>query len=247
VPVPGLSRDIRVKIASTRDEWEQAFQLAADTYQARGYESSAADCRFTSYHALPDSVVLVAKEQQRVVATLSLVPDNTLLGLPLESLYRDELRQLRQQGRKLFEGGTLAGDGLGTREFHHVFLTLMQLAWQCMIHRGADTTVITVNPRHSALYSKLYGYLPLGPRRAYDKVRGHPAEAFYLDRPLMAARVPAVHQRMFGQELPASTLVEAPMPEHLVYYFAARSSQTRLATVEQILWNVKACGSPRRW
>lgn len=247
VPVPGISRDLRVKIASTRDEWEQAFQLVADAYQTRGYEETGADLRFTSYHALADTVVLVAKAGTEVVATFSLVPDNTLLGLPLEGLYRAEIQELRRQNRRVFETGSLADRNLGTREFMQVFLALMQLGWQLMRGQGADTTVITVNPRHSNFYSRLHGFLPLGPRRAYDKVQGHPAEAFYVDPHMMAARVPEMHQRMFGQELPAAALVAATMPEHLIYYFAARSSQTRLASVEQVLWNVKASGGVRRW
>src|SRR5262249_61607722 len=69
VRVPNISRDIRVKIASTRAEWEEAFQLVADSYQARGYEvPGAGDFRFTSYHALPDTVTIVAKEHERIVA-----------------------------------------------------------------------------------------------------------------------------------------------------------------------------------
>lgn len=246
VLVPGLARDIRVKFASTRDEWEQAFQLVADQYQARGYEEAGADCRFTSYHALPSTVVLVAKDGTRVVATLSLVPDNPLLGLPLENLYRTEIQELRRRGRRLFEGGSLAERGLGLREFIQVFTTLMQFAWQHQVGQGADTTVIAVNPRHRKFYTRLHGYLPLGPRRAYDKVHGHPAESYYLDPKLMAARVPEMHQRIFGQELPHDALVAPRMPRHLIYYFAARSSQTRLGAIDQILWNVDASGGPRR-
>lgn len=247
VPVPGISRDIRVKIASTRDEWEQAFQLVADNYQTRGYEKAGADLRFTSYHALPESVVLVAKAGPKVVATLTLIQDNLLIGLPLEGLYRAEVQELRRQGRHIVEAGNLADRDLGTREFVQVFLALMQMGWQYALRNGADTTVVTVNPRHSNFYTRLHGFLPLGPRRAYDRVQGHPAEAFYLDSHLMAARVPEMHQRIFGRDLPPQALAAPLMPEHLIYYFAARSSQTRLPAVEQILWNVKSCGSPRRW
>lgn len=247
VPVPGVARPIEVKFASNRLEWEEAFQLVADQYQARGYESAGVDCRFTSYHVLPDTVVLVAKSRGRIVATMSLVADNTLLGLPMEGLYKAEMQELRRQGRHLVETGSLADRDLSPREFHQVFLTLMQLGWQYVVGQGADTTVIAINPRHSAFYTRLHGFLPLGPRRAYDRVQGHPAEAFYLDSGLMAARVPEIHSRIFARPLPATALVAPRMPHHLIYYFAAHSSQTRLATVEQILWNVDQGGSPRRW
>jgi hypothetical protein len=191
--------------------------------------------------------VLIAKSAGRVVATFTLVPDNTLLGLPLEQLYRTEVQELRHRGRRLVETGSLADRDLTTREFIHVFQGLMQLGWQYVVSRGADTTVIAVNPRHSQYYTRLHGFLPLGPRRAYDKVNGHPAEAFYVGPEMMAARVPETYQRIFGQPVPADTLVAPRLPPHLVYYFAAQSSQTSLGAVQQVLWNVEAHGSPRRW
>jgi hypothetical protein len=247
VRVPGLARDIRVKFASTADEWKEAFQLITDKYQARGYNTAEADYRFTSYHALPDTVVLVAKEGERVVATFSLVPDNHLCGLPMEALYRQEIQQLRLQGRKLFETGSLADRDLAPREFMQVFLALMRLGWQHMTGQGADTTVITVNPRHSSFYTRQHGFAPLGTRRAYANVRGHPAEAYFLDPKLMKASVPAMHERMFGEQLPAATLRAPRLPAELVRYFAARSSQTDPRVVEEILQYIEENGSPRRW
>jgi hypothetical protein len=35
--------------------------------------------------------------------TMSLVPDNTLLGLPLEAIFREEVRGLRRQRRRVGE------------------------------------------------------------------------------------------------------------------------------------------------
>ena len=223
VPVPGIARDLRVKFASTRNEWEQAFQLVADNYQARGFEVGDADYRFTAYHALPETVVLVAKEGEAVVATFSLVPDNALIGLPLESLYRQEIRGLRP-GRRLFETGSLAERGLGLREFMQVFVTLMRLGWQHMTRRGFDTTVIAVNPRHVSFYTKQHGFASLGQRRSYAAVQGAPAEAFYLDPALMKVRVPRMHQQMFGEPLPGKCLVAPRMPAELVRHFARHSS-----------------------
>ena len=235
VAVPGVSRDIRIQIATTRSDWEQAFQLVADNYQARGFEAGGGDYRFTTHHALPETIVLVAKEGTRVVATLSLVPDSVQLGLPLESLYGDELSQLRRQGRRMVETTCLADRGLSAREFVQVFTALMQLGWQYWNARGYRTNVITVSPRHAAFYTRLLGYQRLGPRRAYAQVQGAPAEAFYLDPELMQAHAPAMHQRIFGQRLPANALNATPMPPDLVRHFAQRSSQTSLAAVERVL------------
>ena len=130
VRVPGTTQDLVVKIASTRTEWHEAFQLVADNYQARGYEEAGFDLRFTSYHALPDTATVVAKQGGRVVATFSLVPDNTLLGLPIEAVYRPEVQTLRRQGRRLAEVTNLAARDLGLRDFLLVFVTMVRLIMQ---------------------------------------------------------------------------------------------------------------------
>src|SRR4051794_30828706 len=63
IPVPGIAREIQVKIASEPEEWEQAFELVAANYQERGYEASEKPYRFTPYHALPDTTLFVAKRE----------------------------------------------------------------------------------------------------------------------------------------------------------------------------------------
>lgn len=249
VKVPGLGRDVWVKLASTPAEWAGAFELVTDNYQARGYEAcSAGELRFTSYHALPETMVLVAQTAGRVVATFSLVADNQLLGLPLESIYGPEIRVLRRNGRKIFETISLADRDLGQREFLQVFMTMIQLAWQYIIASSAEVTnVITVNPRHSAYYTKVLGYAPLGPRRSYPRAQGHPAEAFFLDPGLMLAKAPGVHQRLFGRRLPRAALTAQRMPLELVRHFASRSSQTNPRFVEELLRYVDQGGTVRKW
>lgn len=247
VPIPGCSAAVCVKLASSRAEWEGAAQLVAAKYRARGYESGAARYRFTPYHALPDTVVLVAQQAGRVIATLTLVADNTLLGLPAEELYGTEVRRLRDEGRTLVETTCLADCGLDPRQFLGVFLAMMRLGWQYWAERGGYTSVITVNPRHAVFYTRLLGYLPLGPRRAYGSVNGHPAEGFYLDRELMEGRAPLAHEQIFGAPLPWQALEAPRVPAATVRHLARHSSRTSASLVEAILDQVAEHGSPRRW
>lgn len=103
--VRGLSRAIRVKIASKRDEFEQAFRMIAERYKAKGYDRpDSGPYHFTPYHTLPGTVTFVAKDGDRVVATLSMVPDNDVLGLPMESIYGDEVAALRRENRAARRG-----------------------------------------------------------------------------------------------------------------------------------------------
>jgi hypothetical protein len=248
VPVSGVGRGLHVKIASTRREWEQAFELVADNYQARGYEpDQLADFRFTSHHALPDTVTFVAKDARQVVATFSLVPDNTLLGLPMEGIYGPEIRELRRAGRRLGEITNLACRDLGLREFLQVFVALIRLMMQHHLRHGGNSWVFTVNPRHRSYYCNVLGAMPLGSLRAYPAVRNAPAEALLLDPPLMRAKAPDMHQEIFGRRLPDEALIAPCIPAHLVHYFGAGSSQTSAAHVAEILQYVEESGSPRRW
>src|SRR5438094_5306846 len=118
IAVPDLVPEVRVKIASEPAEWEAAFRVLAVSYCARGYDApDSRDLRFTPFHVLPDTVTFVAKRDDRVLATLSLIFDNDLLGLPLESVYTSEIDDLRQRGRRLVEVANLADIGLSSREF----------------------------------------------------------------------------------------------------------------------------------
>jgi hypothetical protein len=236
VSVPELGRPIRVKIATERDEFEQAFLLVADRYKARGYDASdAGPYRFTPYHALPGTVTFVAKEGDRVVATLSLVPDNDALGLPMESIYGDEVAALRRQGRSLAEVTSLAEEGLTPREFLQVFSALIRLVCQYHVWNGGDSWVITVNPRHSSFYRRVLGFVPIGPCRTYSAVGDHPAEAFLLDVDIMRESVPKKHGEIFGEGLPWSVLTPKSRPADHAVYFGSRSTQVDRETVLEVL------------
>jgi hypothetical protein len=248
IPVSGVSRPLEVKIASTQSEWEQAFQLAASSYQARGYEPPGVNrLRFTPYHALPDTRTLVAKHGDEVVATFSIVMDNTLLGLPMEDVYPNELAALRRQGRRLFEATTLADGGLTTREFMQVFLTLIKLSMQYHTSQGGDAYVIAVNPRHRKFYTKIIGFVPLGPLRTYAAVQDHPAEAFLLDNRLQHDNAPDTYQFMFGEPLPREALVGPRVPRSLVRQFSRQSIHCDPEAIERVIAYTDQYGSPRRW
>ncbi len=249
IRVPGVARDIRVKIASERAEWRDAFQLVSSNYQARGYEEPfASKVRFTPFHALPDVVTFVAKHEGRVLATFSMVPDNTLLGLPLECIYGDEIRELRRSRRRLAEVSSLAADkDLGAREFRAVFVAMIRLLMQYHLSHGGDTWVITVNPRHRDFYNRRMGFIPLGPARTYSSVQDHPAEGYWLDLDLMRQAAPRMHREVFGEWLPGAALAAPRMLPHVVKYLGDRSTQDARDTIREVMDLDEFFASPRRW
>ncbi len=248
VRVPGIARDIEVKIASDRQEWEEAFQLVAANYRARGYEAASSKrLRLTTYHALSDTTMFVAKHQGHVVTTFSLVADNTLLGLPLESIYGPEIQAARQEGLRMAEVTSLADAGLSVREFLQVFTALIRLMKQYHVDRGGNTWVIAVNPRHRNFYCKVLGYQPLGPCKAYAAVSDAPAEAYWVNREVMRSNAPKMYTDIFEHPLPAGALVRRPIPADVLRQFAADSTQTDPRQVQEILDYEYHYGSPRRW
>ena len=172
--------------------------------------------RFTPFHALPDTTTYVARSKGQVIATLSLVLDNVFLGLPMETIYGDEIAELRRANRRIGEVTSLADSGLGIREFIPVFVGLMRLMAQYFSSQDADTCVITVNPRHSSFYRKVMGFVGLGERRSYPTVQNHPAEAYMLDMPLVKANAPQMYQQIYGEPLPHLALQAPLMPASLV-------------------------------
>jgi hypothetical protein len=247
IGVLGISREIVVKIASEPEEWEQAFELVAANYQERGYETTTKLYRFTPYHALPDTTVFVAKLEGRVVATFSLVADNTLLGLPMEVLYAGEIADLRQQGRHLAEVTSLAVTDLSQREFLQAFTAMIRLMKQYHVSRGGDTWVITVNPRHRNFYCKVLGYRALGSRKPYAAVGDAPAEAYVLDRDLMRANAPRSYEHIFGERLAPAALAGVSMPRPFIRYYSAQSNPVDEARIGNLLGAVAANGNPRAW
>jgi hypothetical protein len=248
VRVPGLTREIRVKIATEPEEFKAAFELVASNYRARGYESeSDKPYRFTPYHVLPGTVTLVASHEGKVVATLSLVPDTALLGLPLECIYGDEIARLRREGRRLAEATSLADTGLSLGEFVAVFKSLIKLAMQYHKAHGGDSWVIVVHPRHRSFYQRALGFVPLGSQRSYPSVQNHPGEAYLLDADLMTANAPRMHHEVFGDELPHSILGAHRWSASRVQYFGSRSSHLDQAALGDLLEAIDNFDGTPRW
>jgi hypothetical protein len=244
----GMDSPVQVRLAAGRDDWEQAFRLVARAYQTRGYDRAAeGEFHFTRFHALPETVVLVAKERERVIATISVVMDNTLLGLPLEDVYGEEIQPLRRAGRRLCEAGSLGDSGVGPHKFASVFVALIRLAWQFICRQGGDTGVVTCHPRHSYFYRHVLGFNALGGPRDLPPGSGFPVEAFVADTPLLQANAPEMYRLILGQPLPSEMLSATPMPDELKLEFADHSCRTNRQAVEEILRHVHAHGSPRRW
>jgi hypothetical protein len=124
---------------------------------------------------------------------------------------------------------------------------MVRLALQYHESLGGDTTLLTVNPRHTPFYSKFFGTIPLGELRKYPAVRDAPAEALLSDRTTMAANAPAMFKAVYGDPLPASVLAAPPRPTDHVEFFGPHSTAADLRTIRELALVVDELGSPPRW
>jgi hypothetical protein len=110
-----------------------------------------------------------------------------------------------------------------------------------------DSYVIAVNPRHRKFYTKIIGFVPLGPMRSYAAVQDAPAEAFLLDNHLQQDNTPSTFEFMFGEPLPERVLIHPKMPPSLIRYFSRKSIHCDPEEIERILAYTKRFGSTRLW
>jgi hypothetical protein len=171
-----------VGLATTREALDAASRLVHACYVRRGYVTPSDDGRHVSpYLAMPSTAVFVARAEDAVVATVSLIVDSPL-QLPSDELYAAELAAFRAAGRRLAEVSALAvdedwrGAALGTLR------TLVQVVG--IYGRdiaGVDDLCIAVHPRHAPFYERLLRFRRFGDLRAYDAVNGAPALGLRLD------------------------------------------------------------------
>jgi hypothetical protein len=158
-----LGNDIYVRPAASRDEFEQAFALVYQNYLRRGYVSpSSSQIRLSKFNIVPETATFVGVLNGQVIATVSLVPDS-MLGLPMDDIYADRLRPLRDTGRRLTEVTMLADRRLEINRTLPMLLSLMKLVFDyARTQLMADDICITINPRHEAFYRRYMLFMDLG-------------------------------------------------------------------------------------
>ena len=166
-----------LKVTECQAEREQAFRLVQELYCRTGL--SAGDpqgLRVMKHHLLDTTAVVVAKQQQRVSFTATLVGDGES-GLPMEALFKAEIDAMRSGGLRLAEVSCLASR-TGTDDKRRCFQMLVQvigLVIQTARRRGIDRLVLAVHPKHAKVYERLFGCERYSEVKQYAAVRGNPA------------------------------------------------------------------------
>lgn len=169
-------------LAITRQELDTASRLVHQCYLRRGYVKPSADGRHVSpFLAMPSTAVFVARVEDEVIATVSLVDDSEL-QLPCDELYGAQMAALRRTGRRVAEVSALAV----SQKWRDVRLIALRSLVRVVGVYGRDLArvddlCIAVHPRHAPFYESRLHFRRFGGLKSYDAVNGAPAVGLLLD------------------------------------------------------------------
>ena len=215
------------RIASNRQELRAAYRLVYDRYLEQGLISPNQHKMWvTPYQLLPTTQTFIAIQKQEVVCTVSLIGDGEL-GLPMESVYSEEINDARSRGLYMGEVSCLASRHEDLRQFLPLFVQLTRLMAQHARRQGMDQFMIAVHPNHAKFYERCMGFEQIGPLREFPSVHDAPAVAYCLDFARMDRERPHFWNKFFGLPLPDSTLVRQPISLENAEYFRPATKVTQ--------------------
>ena len=160
--VAASQRLFKIRLADNEGRREAAGLLVRRRYAWRGYQIGAGD------RVQPNRITISACDPEDVVATISVGLDS-VAGLFVDQLYREEVDEFRARNRKVCEFTKLAIEA--SVHSRPVLAALFHIAYihARRINRCADLFV-EVNPRHVAFYKQMLGFSDCGPERLDPRV-----------------------------------------------------------------------------
>ncbi len=213
----------RLITASNLPQVRDAWALVYHVYSQAGLIDENPHQLHTSPCMIGDRTAVFARYDADglIQATLSTVADGPD-GLPLDSVYPDELDALRRQGVRLSEVGLFAdasqllcdtntlSDGSGfkprgtARQCAEMLIELTAMAFYFARYWDVETLLIGVHPRHAPFYERMWGFEHYGEERSYAAVNHRPVVLMrqpwqtWVDRP----RQPRAFARTLHDPIP---------------------------------------------
>ncbi|MBN8542576.1 MAG: PilZ domain-containing protein [Deltaproteobacteria bacterium] len=192
-------------IATSKEDLSAAFRLLHENYVQAGFMNPhPSGMRLTKYHTLPSTTTIVAKVDDEVVGTVSLVR-NGLFGSPVEEIF--DLSEYRQNGERVCEVSSLAVARKYSGQRGKILFPLLNYLYQysekCF---RVDYLAIAVNPMWWDFYEHilLFKRLRKDMVGSYSFVNGAPAVGGILD--LRTAR--ENYKRVYGKQKLTRNLFE---------------------------------------
>jgi len=200
-PSCAATASVKYKIAASREERASAFRLVYRSYlEAQLGGSNRYGMRVTPYHLLPSTEIFLATLRGETIFTVTLIGDGEL-GLPMETVYGEEVERRRRQGLALSEVSCLADRRAWFRGFFPIFVGITRLMAQYARRRGFDELLVAVHPKHARFYRRYMDFEVIGEERAYPTVRNNPAVALSLNFDRVDRDRPRSYNTFFGRPI----------------------------------------------
>ncbi len=213
--------EIEFRPVQTREELLQASELVYQEYLESGYiKRNANRWKLSLFQILPTTITFIAFHRRfGVLATMTLVQDSPL-GLPMDSMFRFDLDELRYKGHKPVEMSMFATDrekvtsrelmmSQSERLIMNLHLIRVMVDY-IRLNTDKDLVVECCHPKHDGFY-KLLEFQPMGQLSFNRSVQGNPAIARYIHWPTVLSDGPKnTSHRLFTLELPAPTFFKEP-------------------------------------
>jgi len=218
---------VTYKVADSREEREAAMRLVYDSYVKAGLIArNRYGMRVTPYHLLPLTDIFVALKDRQVAYTVTLITDDGD-GVPLDSIFPNELNAVRHEGISFAEVSCLAGrEGLDRRSGYEMFLNLIALTFQYSRHNDIDRLLLAVHPRHARFYERIFGCEVCGATKSYAAVCDHPAVPMVHDFRKLDDQPYKLFDRMYAHSYANCGLLRQPMSTADRMYFGEAVSSS---------------------
>lgn len=173
VQIPSGIDNIVLKIADTQEELEQAYRLLHDSYVGQKLmDVHPSNMRFNIWSALPYTSVVIAKIENEVVGTVSLICDSPV-QLPADKIFLNENNYFRSQKQRLVEASAFAVNPKYRQSGHKISLYLMKYLYQYTSSiLKADLLIATVRVSAVDFYKALFAFSQNGKNTPHTFVKG---------------------------------------------------------------------------
>lgn len=176
-----LPENLIFKQAETEDEISQALELVYDSYRELDYiDANAAKKRITKFHSLPTTIILIAKINEEVVGTISIIPDSAF-GIPSDSTWN--LEKFRLNGKNIAEISSLAIKKEFRRKRGKLLFPLFKIMYIfCTRFFNIDGIIAATTLEVEPFYTDILLFEKTSPQVARENlsVKGNPSTCCYL-------------------------------------------------------------------
>lgn len=168
---------VSYEVASTYEDYMESFRLVQNNYKRLKMTKSDDFLRATKYNLLPTTTVIIAKYNDEVIATISLIIDSSI-GLPIDE-YQD-ISKLRSRGGRIVEIGALTVKEEWRSKSRGLFIPL---SIYCVkyAHKVLGCTVAVCSLRKSVqpFYEDIFCFKQFGETKKYEGVNNLESVSLY--------------------------------------------------------------------